>query len=141
MDNIIRPMETPSAEPQKKGGLLFMVIFLAVVLGVVSGFGVVKYRQSNAGVTGERVKTKTEVGIKDERTFKDSTEGKLVRGGINGEGTHHLERTGGESQNVYLTSSVVDLDQFVGKKVKVYGQTFAAQTAGWFMDVGRVEIK
>lgn len=65
----------------------------------------------------------------------------MVAGGVDGEGTHHLVRPGGDSQNVYLTSSVVDLNQFVGKTVKVFGQTFATQTAGWFMDVGRVELK
>ena len=67
-------------------------------------------------------------------------EGNLESGGINGEGTHKLIRPGGDSQTVYLTSSVLDLNQFVGKKVKVWGQTFSAKKAGWLMDVGRVEV-
>jgi hypothetical protein len=42
--------------------------------------------------------------------------------------------------NVYLTSSTVDLSPFVGKKVRVWGQTFTGQKAGWLMDVGLVEV-
>jgi hypothetical protein len=80
------------------------------------------------------------VGVEDTETFKDTAEGKLEKGGLNGEGSHHLVRPGGESQTVYLTSSIVDLDKFVGSKVKIWGETFAAQKAGWLMDVGRLEV-
>lgn len=82
----------------------------------------------------------TVFGSDDTKTFKDITEGILKSGGIDGEGSHHLERAGGESQNVYLTSSIVDLDQFIDKKIKVWGETNKAKKAGWLMDVGRVEI-
>ncbi len=40
---------------------------------------------------------------------------------------------------VALTSSVVDLSQYEGKKVKVYGETQKAIKEGWLMDVGKVE--
>lgn len=79
-------------------------------------------------------------GSDDTETFKDIAEGKLEEGGIDGEGQFHLVRAGGDSQNVYMTSSTVDLSQFVGKKIKVWGQTQTAQSAGWLMDVGRVEV-
>ena len=59
---------------------------------------------------------------------------------MEGEGSFHLERPGGTSQNVYLTSSTVDLSEYVGKKVKVYGETFQGEKAGWLMDVGLVEV-
>ena len=65
----------------------------------------------------------------------------MREGGIEGEGNFHIERPGGKSQNAYLTSSTVDLSVYVGKKVKVWGQTFSGQTAGWLMDVGLVEIE
>ncbi|MBI2268153.1 MAG: hypothetical protein HYU80_01750 [Candidatus Blackburnbacteria bacterium] len=81
-----------------------------------------------------------EVGSKDEKTFRDRAEGVMEKGGVDGEGTHHLTRDGGPSQNVYLTSSVVDLDQFVGKKVEVWGETFNGEKAGWLMDVGRIKV-
>ena len=79
-------------------------------------------------------------GSADTKVFKDNAEGKLVEGGVEGEGQFHLERTGGESQNVYMTSSSVDLSLFINRKVKVWGETQTAQTAGWLMDVGRVEV-
>lgn len=81
-----------------------------------------------------------EVGLDDSKTFRDKAEGILKDGGIDSEGTHHLERAGGSSQNVYLTSSVVDLDQFIDKKVEVWGETIGAKKAGWLMDVGKIKI-
>lgn len=86
------------------------------------------------------LKPGTVFGSADEKSFKDSAEGTLRKGGIEGEGAYHLERPGGASQYVYLTSSVLDLSQLVGKKIKVWGQTNEAQTAGWLMDVGRAQI-
>lgn len=80
-------------------------------------------------------------GSKDVGAFKDSAEGVVLPGGIGSEGSHHIVRAGGASQNVYLTSSVVDLKMFENAKVKVYGETFKAQKAGWLMDVGRVEVE
>ena len=74
------------------------------------------------------------------KTFKDSAEGIMREGGIDGEGNFHLERPGGLSQNVYLTSTTVDLSDYIGKKVKVWGQTFQADKAGWLMDIGSVEM-
>lgn len=79
-------------------------------------------------------------GVDDTKAFPDSTEGVVREGGIDGEGEYHLERPGGDSQNVYMTSAAVDLSQFVGKKVKVWGQTNSAQKAGWLMDVGKVQV-
>ena len=76
----------------------------------------------------------------DVKTFRDRAEGTLKEGGIDSEGTHHLERPGGTSQSVYLTSSVVDLDQFIDKKVEVWGETIGAKKAGWLMDVGKIKI-
>src|SRR3989344_4113161 len=61
-------------------------------------------------------------------------------GGVNGEGSYHIVREGGESQNVYLTSSALDLAQFVDARVIVKGETFKAQRAGWLMDVGQVKV-
>lgn len=79
-------------------------------------------------------------GSADAESFKDSAQGYLQAGGLKGEGSHALLRPGGASQTVYLTSSVTDLDKFVGMDVRVWGETFSSQTAGWLMDVGRVEV-
>lgn len=133
------PLEEP--KPRSSVKVFFLVYGLLVLLGVGTGYllsrsSVGSPVQDNAGY----IKTETVAGISDEKTFKDSAEGTLEKGGINGEGTHKLVREGGESQTAYLVSSVVDLDQYIGKKVKVWGETFAAEKASWLMDVGKIEI-
>lgn len=122
-------------------------IFIAVILlGVATGYGLSRLGGPSAAPTsatqsGSQVAKGAIYGSNDTATFKDTAEGTLQNGGIDGEGQFHLVRPGGDSQNVYLTSSLVDLSQFVNKKIKVWGQTQAAQHAGWLMDVGRVEVE
>lgn len=132
----------PAPNPYKKT-LLFGIGI--IVTGVLSGyllasvFGRPGLRGAgDLKIGGPNSKV---VGSSDTKTFKDSAEGTVKAGGINEEGTHRLLRSGGESQTVALTSSVLDLIQFEGKKVKVWGETFAAQKAGWLMDVGKVELQ
>lgn len=112
---------------------------IIIIAGLVSGYFLSHSQLVPSNKSG-MVDTNKVVGSTNTKIFKDSAEGVLEKGGIDGEGTHKLVRPGGDSQTVYLTSSVVDLNKFIGKKVKVWGETFAAQKAGWFMDVGRVEI-
>jgi hypothetical protein len=124
-----------------------MLIILVVVgvLGIGTGYllssknaasGVPSVTTNSSGSTA----TGTVEGSDDLKTFKDIAEGDLKEGGAAGEGQYHLVRPGGESQNVYLTSSQLDLSKYVGKKIKVWGQTQKAQKVGWLMDVGRVEV-
>ena len=131
----------------KPNRLVIIIVALAVIgLGVGGGY----FLSNNASmevstpvqrdVAQDEIKSGVTVGIADEKNFKDSAEGTLEKGGIDGEGSHRLVRPGGDSQNVYLTSSVVDLDKFTGRKVKVWGQTFSAQKAGWLMDVGKLKV-
>src|SRR3990167_5977630 len=124
---------------------ILLVVFAVGVLGVGSGFLIAKGTAQKAGkleqVTSTSDITKgTIFGSNDTKTFKDTAQGVLKEGGIDGEGQYHLERPGGISQNVYLTSSAVDLSLVKGKKIKVWGETFQAEKAGWLMDVGRVEV-
>lgn len=116
----------------------FTFLGMAIVAGVIVGFVVAKF-QKNIKLGGATKLQKT-AGIADKKTFKDKAEGVLKEGGVDGEGNFHLERPGGESQNVYLTSTTVDLSQYIGKKVRVWGETFKAEKAGWLMDVGLVEL-
>lgn len=119
--------------------IVFFVIF--VLLGV--GLGYYLSNMEGASLSSNSRTTtssKNASGVLDKEKFPDKAEGKLKKGGIDGEGNFHLERTGGDSQNVYLTSSTVDLSQYIGKKVRVWGQTFTAQKAGWLMDVGYLEV-
>jgi hypothetical protein len=121
--------------------IIIGVYVLLALLGIGTG-----YLLSRATLTGARgipgiVKTSKVAGSTDTTTFKDSATGVIQKDGTDGEGTHQLIRDGGPSQTVTLMSSVVDLDQYTGKKVKVFGQTMAAQKAAWLMDVGRVELQ
>lgn len=143
-DETVTPAATPPAGKKAKTKLILWLISL-VFLGTISGYGLTLLKKPHGAkqlsrtTEGGTEKGKT-FGVVDEKAFKDQAEGEIASGGIDGEGSHHLIRDGGESQYVYLTSSIVDLDQFVGKKVRVWGQTFEAQKAGWLMDVGRLEI-
>lgn len=119
--------------------------FLVVGAGVSSAW-VLSARVMNRTLGSNTVapgatKTANEAGILNPNFKYDTATGVLVKGGIGNEGTHHLERDGGASRNVYLTSSVIDLESFVGKKVEVWGETLASRKAGWLMDVARVQVQ
>lgn len=129
--------------------LLSFVIIL--ILGLGTGF--ILKNKTNLGATKNTgpviarnvpdsgLKEGDIIGVQDTNTFKDSSTGVLQKGGLSGEGSHQLLRPGGPSQTVYLTSSVIDLDDFVGHQVTVWGETFKGQKAGWLMDVGRVKVE
>ncbi|MEI6690947.1 MAG: hypothetical protein WCL07_04335 [bacterium] len=130
---------------------IFLV--LLAVVGVTSGVIFAKSRLANSSTNSgseastanlpqdpNALKVGTTYGSKDESNFPDQAEGVLVAGGVSGEGSHHLVRPGGVSQNVYLSSSVVDLDTVIGTKVQVWGQTMGAKKAGWLIDVGRLKV-
>lgn len=154
MEETTQKVQTSENKPLihqfKDGSLLtpkVLVLFgLVIVLGIFSGyvFSGKKVVSTTSNTTNSAqngsVEKGTVVGSNDTDTFSDTAEGIVREGGIEGEGAFHLERPGGESQNVYMTSSIVDLSKFVGKKIKVWGQTQKAQYAGWLMDVGKIEV-
>lgn len=123
-----------------------VILAVPVILGLISGF--ILYKVNTAGTVNlsgrnvQIVQTATEEGVKDASTFRDTATGNVLEndGKLTTEGTHILVRTGGVSQNVYLTSSVIDLSKYNGKKVQVWGETFQGQKAGWLMDVGRIKV-
>jgi hypothetical protein len=130
----------------KKPKIFAILTLVAVLAGVGTGFGTFKL-SAESGLTKEPLEAVPTSTIKAGDTFGSSDDvfdsnalGYLDEGGLNGEGTHRLLRPGGETQTVYLTSSVTDLNEFVGMDVKIWGETFKGQKAGWFMDVGRVEV-
>ncbi len=81
-----------------------------------------------------------EAGKLDPKVNYNTATGVLKEGGINGEGTHHLEVTASSSKWVYLTSSVIDLQSFVGKNVQVWGETLASKSTPWLMDVAKIQV-
>jgi hypothetical protein len=124
------------------------LLVVVIVVGVISGYLISGKSNSvsNGGKTTNGIVTSSSVakgtieGSNDTATFKDTAQGTLKTGGIDGEGAFHLVRPGGDSQNVYMTSGIVDLSKFINKNIKVWGQTQKAQHAGWLMDVGRIEV-
>ena len=126
---------------------LFVVLVVIIFLGIGSGFILAKIAPNlilESALPSPNEKSSVEkgkvYGSNDTSTFKDVVTGILKTGGIDGEGQFHLERPGGKSQNVYLTSSLVDLSLFLDRRIKVWGETQKAQKAGWLMDVGRAEV-
>lgn len=128
---------------ETKKGLLAGGVFLIVLVGIGTGY-ILANKRVGVGFLQpnkrETVYKGMEVGSEDIETFKDKAVGIIEKGGIDGEGSHKLIREGGPSQTAYLTSSLVNLDDFVGHKVEIWGETFAGQKAGWLLDVGRVKV-
>lgn len=120
------------------------VYIILIGLGVGTGY-LLSSPKAVSQIPGQTAVTteggKMVYGSSDTKTFSDSAVGVIQKDGIDGEGTHSLIRDGGPSQTACLVSSVMDLSQFIGKKVKVWGKTNAAQVCPWFMDVGRVELQ
>ncbi len=141
-------MEPRNTSPTTSSKMPIMLgigtIIILVGLGV--GFLVSHKKTSSVGapkIQGNAITvSSTEAGVKDPSTIKDVTDatGILKTGGIKGEGSFHLVRPGGEDQTVYLTSTTVDMNPYIDKKVQVWGQTLASKNAGWFMDVMKIKV-
>ena len=134
-ESIVQPVETD----QKKMKIMIGGVYgLLALLGIGTGY-LLSQKIPIAQKPGF-INTGKVVGTTDSKTFRDSAEGTIEKDGIEGEGTHKLIREEGPSQTAYLTSSLINLDDYVGKKVKVYGETFAAEKVSWLMDVGKIEL-
>lgn len=136
--------KSPESMKQTKRTVL-VVYFVLILMGIGTGY-LLHQSLNNKGIlpgTQKVTMTKTDkmAGVNDTEAFKDSAEGVIEKGGVDGEGTHKLTREGGPSQTAALVSSVLDLDEYDGKKVKVWGQTYPPKKAGWFMDVGKIELR
>ena len=136
--NITKTFST--ANPKR---LLLTVVVFSIVLGLFTGFILSSKSGGSGGLVSSGIlSTPAKNPQSDTRTFRDFAEGTLKtktqpKGSEYSEGTHLLERKG--EVPVALTSSVIDLSQYEGKKVKVFGETQKALKEGWLMDVGKVE--
>lgn len=138
----VKPVEEQQTENSMKPNwkIFVGVYMLLILLGIGTGYMLSSKRASVAvGQKPSTINTANVAGSTDATTFKDSAEGTIEKGGLDGEGSHKLIRDGGPSQTAYLVSSVVDLDEYVGKKVRVWGQTMGAKKVSWLMDVGKIE--
>lgn len=141
LENLVQPFaaEKEAKTPKK----MVVTVILIILAGLGTGFFLAKNGEMGAlsGGKPQILKTQKVVGSTDTKAYPDKAEGVLQKGGFEGEGTHKLIMNPKDpSQTAYLTSTLINLDDFVGKKIRVWGQTFAAQKAAWLMDVGRVEL-
>src|SRR3989344_1763861 len=137
--SILRPV------PSKLNLQKALPVFVALVLigaGIFTGL-VFSSRNKNEKLSFiKEEELEPEAAQSFAQTFRDEAEGTIEKNDEFDEyaqGTHKLIRPGGEDQTAFLTSSVLDLDEYVGKKVKVFGETFGSSQVGWLMDVGKVE--
>lgn len=142
------PEKMPSQNsPSKlKKFLPFILIIIIVAAGIFSGL-VFSSRSKSSKLASQSAITEESLSPEQKQsfnqTFRDEAEGTIERNDEMdkyAQGTHKLLRPGGESQTAYLTSSTLDLDEYNGKKVKVFGETFGSSQVGWLMDVGKVEV-
>lgn len=154
---------SPNPQPVKANTeITFSLVAILVVslLAVVSGFWISRFfptststatiSPSGSNADSAPISTDKISDVKDiqvgkvygntEKNFKDTATGTIEKGSINGEGTHILNRPGGLSQRASLTSSVVDLDLFVGRQVEVKGETNASNKTSWLLDVGSLKV-
>lgn len=140
--------ESHSMKAQQKKKFIFFAL-IAIIAGVLTGYGSTQLKAKSkpqevvvnqVASDTSRIKNGDVFGVQDKATFADNAQGYVEAGGVDGEGSHRLLRIGGETQTVALTSSVADLDDFVGMEIKIWGETNKAQVSGWFMDVGRIEV-
>ncbi len=145
----------PPPKKSKNNKILFSII---IVLAITSGFWLSRFwplndSDNSISITNDQQNIASAENISDSadlivgqsygdigKSFTDTATGTIVKGGINGEGTHTLQREGGKTQNAALTSSTVDLDLFIDKKVEIKGETNSSTKAGWFLDVGVIKI-
>ena len=121
-----------SNNPKK---MLLTVAIASIILGTLTGY-IISNKKTGGMVGGGVLAPTAKNAQTDNRTFKDFAEG-VIKAKPAPAGTHTLVRDG--ALPVSLTSSVVDLSQYEGKKVKVYGETQKALKEGWLMDIGKVE--
>lgn len=124
-----------------KSGLNFKLLIAVLVVSVIAGVGTGYLMASGSGRRIPLMSKAPEHASEDQKTFRDFAEGKVTKkpdSDKNSQGTHLLIRDG--ATPVLLTSSVLDLSEYENKKVKIFGETNSMPGAGWFMDVGRVEV-
>lgn len=145
---------TPVNRPPTTSSSSKVPYLLVVLFAVISGFLLSRLGPTtDSQVTNLLTDDASPVSVSDSKDlevgvyygnksgdFADTATGVVEEGSINGEGTHILVREGGASQRASLTSSLVDLDLFIGKKVEVKGQTNSSNKANWLMDVGAIKI-
>lgn len=139
--------EIPSMHPSSEGGGSSrfkpnLTILALVLLGAAAGFGISYITRGQAlGLTSNPAKGVAEA---EADVFRDEAFGTIAKKTTKdpnkfATGTHKLVRDGGINQTVYILSSIYNLDDYDGKKVKVFGETLSSENVGWLLNVGKIE--
>lgn len=156
MENLGQVEQSPNSDlrsvPNKKmsGPIVKVIQLLLIIIILAIGIGTGLVLSSRA--KSQEISKKT---LPDEQqnltpaqkqnlqtVTRDSAEGVIQKNENfeqTAQGQWKLIRPGGDSQTAYLTSSYLNLDQYVGKKVKVYGETLGSDKVGWLIDVAKVD--
>lgn len=125
----------------------FIVLIVLISAGIFSGL-VLSSRAKNKVIQQSSILDETKMNPEQKKSVqvvtRDSAEGTIQKNDDfeeTAQGQWKLIRPGGDSQTAYLTSSFMDLEQYVSKKVKVYGETLGSDKVGWLMDVAKVEVQ
>ncbi len=125
---------------------LLFAITLPIAVGILTGTVLAgdKYFAQRAvykDLSGKSIELAVgqEVGLSDKKSTRDGAIGLLVKSDDLIKGTHKLMR-GTDALTVYMTSSTMDLDQFVGRGVQIWGETFQRKGIGWFMDAVKLKL-
>jgi hypothetical protein len=145
----------PNNLPKKAPLVSIYMILIVVALATALGFWVSRFQSTEDNnsffsdkkdiVSIEEIDNASEIEIgkvygNNGKIYKDNATGIIQKGNINGVGTHILKREGGDGQTVSLTSSSVDLDLFIDRKVEIQGETNASDKTSWLVDVGMVTV-
>lgn len=148
----MNPEDSPETQPQVKRFpqshlphiVALIVAGIIILAGIYTGFWLALPRGGKSQLSAKSTAPgQPPLPQEDTQTFRDKATGVVEKNDAKdqyAQGTHKLVREGGPSQTAYLVSSVVDLDQYIGKKVEVWGETFSSTKVGWLMDVGKVNI-
>lgn len=124
-----------------------VVLIILIGAGILSGL-ILSSRAKNKVIQQAAAIDESKLNPEQKKSVqvvtRDSAEGTIEKNDDykeTAQGQWKLIRPGGTSQTAYLTSSYMDLDQYVGKKVKVFGETLGTDKVGWLMDVAKVEVQ
>lgn len=142
---VLSPKEVVHKLPESNSSKMKSIVIglVVVLIGVGTGYLLSGASAKESGpVPTSNIAEGSKTAAVDESSLSEPEVGILNEGGIEGEGTHYLDRGAGADKYIYLLSTVLNLDSFVGKKVEIRGHTLGAEKARWLMDVGRIkEVK
>ncbi len=150
----INPLTEPKVK-QSSEKIMPLYLVIVAVSGIFISFWISRFlptpTNKSSSLTGSNLQSADKIsGASDievgkvygdaDGTFSDTATGTIEKGSINGVGTHILNREGGISQRASLTSSIIDLDMFIGKLVDIKGETNDSDKTSWLLDVGQIKI-